>query len=406
MKKLHTDNHYYWRGVNLDGELIHGKIYASSQQEVITQLTEQKIKIRYIKPTSALVIWKRKSVPVKAKEVTLFTRQLATMLNAGLPLSMSLNLILNNQQKASCKDMTSEIKNAVEEGVPLSVVLNKIGYQFDEIYVSLVACAELSGQLGTTFNRIANYREKEALQKAKQIKALIYPFVVILLAFSITYLMLTTVIPEFEKMFASFNAPLPWFTQQIISLSKWLSAHAFHHLLSLFFLAVIFKLLLKSARVGFIIDKQLTLFPLIGPILTKAIISRYSATLSVAIRSGIPVAQAIMSTANVTGNLYFKQTFERMFEQISNGQPIYVAMKQHRCFPGLMIQMVMVGEQTGQLDLMLDKVSDIYTVELDQTMEKLGVLIEPFLIVFLGLVIGGLVVAIYLPIFKMMNILG
>ncbi|WP_413283769.1 type II secretion system F family protein [Vibrio sp. MA40-2] len=406
MKTQQTGNHYYWRGVNSDGKIIHDTIYASSQQEVIIRLTEQRIKIRCIKPKSAFITWKKKSSTVRTKDITLFTRQLATMLNAGLPLSMSLSLILNNQQQNSCKNMTSEIKNAVEEGIPLSVILKKIDYQFDEIYVSLVACAELSGQLGATFNRIANYREKVALQQARQIKALIYPFVVILLAFSITYLMLTTVIPEFEKMFASFNAPLPWFTQQIISLSKWLSAHAFQHLLSLFFLAVIFKLLLKSERVGFIIDKQLTLFPLIGPILTKSIISRYSATLSVAIRSGIPVAQAIMSTANVTGNLYFKQAFELMFEQISNGQPIYVAMKQHRCFPGLMIQMVMVGEQTGQLDLMLDKVSDIYTVELDQTMEKLGVLIEPFLIVFLGLVIGGLVVAIYLPIFNMMNILG
>jgi len=407
MKLKDANIHYFfWRGRTHTGNNVHDKIYALSKQDVIDQLTRKKIRISQIKQITPPLFFGKKT-HITTKDIDLITRQLATMLNAGLPLTAALTLITKNQTKTANQLIVRSIRNSIEEGTSLSTALKRRRPLFDEIYIHLVTYAELTGQLAQTFERIALYREKNAQQKSKLIKAMLYPFFVMILAFSTSYLMLANIIPEFEKMFSSVNTPLPKFTQQVISFSRWLSNNTGNMLLCFFVITTLFKIMLmKSDKARLIVDQKIINTPIIGQLISKSIIARFSRTLAVAVRSGVPIISALQNSANLTNNNYYKLAFTQLFNTTSTGVPIYIAMKKIDGFPDLMVQMIMVGEESGTLDKMLDKIADTFDTELDQTMDKMAVLIEPFLILFLGVVIGGLVIAIYLPIFNMMNVLG
>ncbi|MFC1234602.1 type II secretion system F family protein [Vibrio sp. F74] len=397
---------YRWTGRNIAGKQINDTMFARDKYEVISILTNRNIYIRDIKQINTS-FYSLKKQRMTAKDINLFTRQLATLLNSGLSLTLSLSLLANNHPKSGGQFVITLIKNAIEEGCPLSEALKKASPLFDNTYIHLVSSAELSGQLAQTFERIAHYREKTTQQKSKLVKAMIYPIFVLLLAFFVTYLMLVKVIPEFEYMFRSFGAQLPWFTQKIISLSHWLSTNTAKQLTWLIALTAFYKfLIVYSYRFHRLIDKKMLSIPIVGPLIVKSIIARFSRSLAVTVRSGVPIISAIRNSINLTTNLHFRAAVNQLFDEVSTGVPIYVAMTKTHCFPDLMIQMVMVGEQSGALDCMLDKVADTFDTELDESIDKLNTLIEPLLILFLGVVVGGVVIAIYLPIFNMMDVLG
>lgn len=397
---------FYWSGKNQAGEYIHDEIFARNKQEAIQSLTQKNIKILKIKPINPS-LFLRKHTHVSSQDISLITRQLATMLTAGLPLSTALSLIENHQKKPGSRLIVASIKHLVEEGNTLSSAMKNSSNLFDEIYINLISCAELSGQLAETLERIVSYREKAAQQKSKVVKAMLYPLFVTLIAVIITYLMLTSVIPEFEQMFLNFNAQLPWFTQKIISYSQWIKANTNGILVYLAVTIIVIRVCLtKSAKCRFVVDKTMVFVPIVGQIVTKAIIARFSRTVAVSVRSGVPIVSALKTSPNLTSNCYFKKAFEQLYNDTSTGMPVYIALKNSRCFPDLMTQMIMVGEESGTLDKMLDRVADTFDLMLDETLDKMSILIEPLLIVMLGIIVGSLVIAIYLPIFNMMNILG
>ncbi len=403
-KKNHF-SYYRWTGRNKAGNIIKGKVFATNQHEVTALLASGQIKVRHIRKLSN-PFFLPAGQQINSREVTLFTQQLATMLNAGLPLSDALNLIAANHNKVECRSVINNIKTAIESGTPLSEALKNDSSLFDTIYINLIASAELSGQLADTVERIAHYREKSEQQKAKFMKAMLYPLSVISIALCVAYLLLVSVIPTFEEMFRSFDANLPWFTRQLIHFSHWLTNNITAHLILLTSIILLFKYFLhhsKSFRL--LVDKRIITMPILGPALSKSVLARFSRTLAVGVRSGVPIIHCINECSGLADNLYYEKLFKTLFLEASEGISIHAAMKKQVEFPDLMVQMVMIGEQSGTLDAMLDKVADRCESELDELIDKIGILIEPFLILFLGILVGGLVVAIYLPIFNMMNIL-
>ncbi len=218
--------------------------------------------------------------------------------------------------------------------------------------------------------------------------------------------MLVSVLPAFEDIFRSFNTTLPWFTQQLITLSHWLKAHAGSHLISVITLVLLFRGLLRHSKLfRFLVDKQIVKVPILGSALSKSILARFNRALAVGVRSGLPIVHCIKQCSGLANNLYYEKSFNTLFHEISAGLPVHSAMRNQEVFPDLMVQMVMIGEQSGTLDTMLDKIADGCESELDELTDRIGILIEPFLILFLGIFVAGLVIAIYLPIFNMMNIL-
>lgn len=278
---------------------------------------------------------------------------------------------------------------------------------FDALYVDLIQTGEQSGNLAEVFERLATYREKSEQLRAKVIKALIYPSMVILVALGVSYLMLTMVIPEFESMFKGFGAELPWFTQQILKLSHGVQAYSAGAFIASLGLVFGIKAARKKSFVVRLKTSQLSLrFPIIGGVLAKAAIAKFSRTLATSFSAGIPILASLKTTAKTAGNVHFETAIQDVHRHTAAGMPMYIAMRNTQAFPEMVLQMVMIGEESGKLDDMLNKVATIYEFEVDNTVDNLGKILEPLIIVFLGIVVGGLVVAMYLPIFNLMSVLG
>ncbi len=329
------------------------------------------------------------------------------MLTTGVPIVQAIKLVSDNHRKAEMKSILSHICKGIEAGTPISRAMRTASSHFDELYTDLVATGELSGNLAQVFDRLATYREKSEQLRSKVIKALIYPAMVVLVALSVSYLMLTVVIPEFESMFAGFGADLPWFTQQVLQLSHWMQAYSLYALISVSVVMVSFKLLRKRSYSLRLTTSRLSLkFPILGTVLSKASIAKFSRTLSTSFSSGIPILTSLKTTAKTAGNLHYEVAIREVHRETAAGMPMYIAMRNTDVFPEMVLQMVMIGEESGNLDDMLNKVATIYEFEVDNTVDNLGKILEPLIIVFLGTVVGGLVVAMYLPIFNLMSVLG
>ncbi|MEF2481752.1 type II secretion system F family protein [Vibrio mimicus] len=397
---------YRWKGINSNGKKVSGQMLALTELEVRDKLKEQHIQIKKIKKGSVSV-FARITHRVKGKDITILTRQLATMLTTGVPIVQALKLVGDNHRKAEMKSILAQITKGVEAGTPLSKAMRTASTHFDTLYVDLVETGEMSGNLPEVFERLATYREKSEQLRAKVIKALIYPSMVVLVALGVSYLMLTMVIPEFESMFKGFGAELPWFTQQVLKLSHWVQAYslwAFAAIVAMVFgLKALrknsFQIRLKTSRLGL-------RFPIIGNVLAKASIAKFSRTLATSFAAGIPILASLKTTAKTSGNVHFETAINEVYRDTAAGMPMYIAMRNTEAFPEMVLQMVMIGEESGQLDDMLNKVATIYEFEVDNTVDNLGKILEPLIIVFLGVVVGGLVVAMYLPIFNLMSVLG
>ncbi|MBJ6894556.1 type II secretion system F family protein [Vibrio cholerae] len=397
---------YRWKGINSNGKKVSGQMLAISEIEVRDKLKDQHIQIKKLKKGSVSLL-ARLTHRVKSKDITILTRQLATMLTTGVPIVQALKLVGDNHRKAEMKSILAQITKSVEAGTPLSKAMRTASAHFDTLYVDLVETGEMSGNLPEVFERLATYREKSEQLRAKVIKALIYPSMVVLVALGVSYLMLTMVIPEFESMFKGFGAELPWFTQQVLKLSHWVQAYSLWAFIAI--AAAIFglktlrknslQIRLKTSRLGL-------KFPIIGNVLAKASIAKFSRTLATSFAAGIPILASLKTTAKTSGNVHFETAINEVYRDTAAGIPMYIAMRNTDAFPEMVLQMVMIGEESGQLDDMLNKVATIYEFEVDNTVDNLGKILEPLIIVFLGTVVGGLVVAMYLPIFNLMSVLG
>lgn len=397
---------YRWKGINSNGKKVSGQMLAISEIEVRDKLKDQHIQIKKLKKGSVSLL-ARLTHRVKSKDITILTRQLATMLTTGVPIVQALKLVGDNHRKAEMKSILAQITKSVEAGTPLSKAMRTASAHFDTLYVDLVETGEMSGNLPEVFERLATYREKSEQLRAKVIKALIYPSMVVLVALGVSYLMLTMVIPEFESMFKGFGAELPWFTQQVLKLSHWVRAYSLWAFIAIaaaiFGLKALrknsFQIRLKTSRLGL-------KFPIIGNVLAKASIAKFSRTLATSFAAGIPILASLKTTAKTSGNVHFETAINEVYRDTAAGMPMYIAMRNTEAFPEMVLQMVMIGEESGQLDDMLNKVATIYEFEVDNTVDNLGKILEPLIIVFLGTVVGGLVVAMYLPIFNLMSVLG
>ncbi|GIB74461.1 type IV pilin biogenesis protein PilC [Vibrio cholerae] len=397
---------YRWKGISSNGKKVSGQMLAISEIEVRDKLKDQHVQIKKLKKGSVSLL-ARLTHRVKSKEITILTRQLATMLTTGVPIVQALKLVGDNHRKAEMKSILAQITKSVEAGTPLSKAMRTASAHFDTLYVDLVETGEMSGNLPEVFERLATYREKSEQLRAKVIKALIYPSMVVLVALGVSYLMLTMVIPEFESMFKGFGAELPWFTQQVLKLSHWVQAYSLWAFIAIaaaiFGLKALrknsFQIRLKTSRLGL-------KFPIIGNVLAKASIAKFSRTLATSFAAGIPILASLKTTAKTSGNVHFETAINEVYRDTAAGMPMYIAMRNTDAFPEMVLQMVMIGEESGQLDDMLNKVATIYEFEVDNTVDNLGKILEPLIIVFLGTVVGGLVVAMYLPIFNLMSVLG
>ena len=396
---------YHWKGTNAVGRLVSGKQLALSEGEVRDRLKQQKIRIQ--KLTSHKISWlKTQREKVTTKDITLLTRQFATMLSTGIPLILALKLVSDNHKKSEMISLLLGLTKNVESGMPLSSALRTIRH-FDPLYVDLVSTGEATGNLGQVFERIASYREKSERLKAKVIKAMIYPSMVLLVALVVTWGMLTMVIPQFETMFTSFDSELPWFTQQVLNVSYFVREQGPFIAGGILASVILIKLARSRSYRSRLYFSRLSLrLPIVGPILSKAAIAKFSRTMATSFGAGIPILSCLKSSAKTTNNSHYQAAIEGVYKETAAGMPLYLAMRHSNAFPEMPLQMMMIGEESGRLDDMLNKVATIYEVEIDDTVDNLGQIIEPLMIVFLSVLVGSLVIAIYLPIFNLMNVIG
>ncbi|MCP3700266.1 MAG: type II secretion system F family protein [Aliivibrio sp.] len=404
--KTLTLYNFLWRGINSSGKKVSGKLLALTEIEVRAKLNEQNIQIKKLKKRRISSLEKMKHA-VKRKDITLFTRQLATMLGAGVPIVQSLQLIAENNIKAEMKSILNQVCLSIEAGTQLSKALSTSCSHFDSFYIDLVATGEETGNLPHAFSRLAEYREKSEALRAKVVKAMIYPTIVFVIAIAVTVLMLVFVIPEFEAIFKGFGAALPWFTQQVVNASHFLQNYGFWIILTLVLMTVSLRLLAKNYYAfRLFLNRHCLQFPIIGSVLSKASIAKFSRTLATSFSSGLPILHSLQTTSKTAGNLYYQEAINSVQQNTAAGMPLYLAMRHTQAFPEMVLQMVMIGEESGKLDDMLNKVAFVYENDVDNTVDNLGKILEPFIILFLGVMIGGLVVSMYLPIFNLMSVIG
>lgn len=397
--------HYQWTGINRSGQIITGGIEAQSIAAAQIQLRQQGLLIKKI-------IKKRRPLfdstykKITSRHITRFSRQLSTMIAAGIPLIQTFTIIAKGQTNQHLRKLVETIQKDVESGLTLTEALQKHPLFFNELFINLVNAGEKSGKLDIMLDKVASYKEKTEHIKRKIKKALTYPVAVMGIAFFVTMGLLLYVVPQFEALFKEFHADMPIFTRGVISISKyfqryWLPIfgglgsilygikYAHHH----------------AARFRQSIDRLLLHTPVLGSLVQKTAIARFAHTLSITYAAGLPLVDALQAVAFATGNtLYAKATYD-IGEALSKGLPLHQAIESTQLFPSMAIQMVTIGEESGTLEAMLSKVADYFDEEVNHTLETLSGLLEPLIMAILGLLIGGLIISMYLPLFKLGSVI-
>lgn len=391
---------FIWEGTDKKGKRVKGETQAPSVAFVNATLRRQGINpIKVQKRKEPLLKRKGKITP---KDISIFTRQFATMVQAGIPIVQSFDIVGKGHENESMRDLLMTIKQDIESGTNMSAALGKYPVYFDALYCNLVAAGEQAGILDTLLDKIATYKEKIEAIKGKIKSALFYPISIIVVAFIVTAILLIFVIPQFEELFKGFGAELPALTQMVINLSKvfqewwWLIFGSIAG--TVFAVAHIYK---RSEKMQHTVDRLMLKAPVIGPVVKKATIARYARTLATMFAAGMPLVEALDSVAGAAGNRVYYDGIMAIKGDITTGMQLQAAMGATALFPNMVIQMVAIGEESGELDTMLGKVADFYEAEVDDAVAALSSLMEPLIMAFLGVVVGGLVVAMYLPIFKM-----
>jgi type IV pilus assembly protein PilC len=392
---------FVWEGTDKRGKKVKGESRAANPTMVKAELRRQGISPRKVSKKSALFSSTKKK-KILPKDIAVFMRQLATMMSAGVPLVQSFEIIGRGHENPSMQELILTIKGDVESGSTLSSALEKHPLYFDELVCSLVAAGEQAGILEGLLDKIATYKEKTEALKSKIKKALFYPTAVVVVAFIVTAILLIFVVPQFESLFKGFGADLPAFTRMVINLSEWMQSNWWMVLLGIGGAGYGFSQAKKRSRkFAHGLDRIVLKLPIIGEILTKAIIARYARTLSTMFAAGVPLVEAMESVAGAAGNAVYAEAILQMRDNVATGQQLQLSMAQTGLFPNMVVQMVAIGEESGSLDAMLSKVADFFEQEVDDAVDSLSSLIEPLIMAVLGVLVGGLIVAMYLPIFKM-----
>jgi type IV pilus assembly protein PilC len=388
---------FSWEGKDKAGKTIRGDLRAVSEAAVKATLRRQGILVQKVKPL------KRKGGgSVGSKDIALFTRQLATMMKAGVPLLQSFEIVSKGASNPAVAKLLTDIKTDVETGSALAAAFRKFPLHFDNLYCNLVQAGEQAGILETLLDRLANYQEKTLAIKSKIKAALFYPIAIIAVAFIITAVIMIFVIPAFKEVFTNFGADLPAPTLVVMAISDWFVAYWY----------IIFPVIgggiygfleawKRSVAVQIFMDKLMLKAPVFGHLVRISTIARWTRTLSTMFAAGVPLVEALDSVGGASGNYVYAQATKAIKQEVSTGTSLTVAMQNANVFPTMVIQMVSIGEETGALDGMLGKVADFFEAEVDDAVEALSSLMEPMIMVVLGTLIGGMVIAMYLPIFKM-----
>ncbi len=392
---------FLWEGRDKRGVKLKGQQVATNPNLVRAELRRQGISpIRVKKKPKAL--FGGAGSRITAKEIAVFSRQLATMLKSGVPLVTAFQIIAGGVKNPRMRTMVEKIRAEVEGGGSLAEALRAHPMQFDELYINLVKAGESAGVLDTILDEIASYKERIESIKGKIKKALYYPIAVIGVAIIVSAILLIYVIPQFEGIFASFGAALPAFTQAVIDASRWLRSNGLFLLAGTIVFIVAFILAKKrSHRFAHFLDRISLKIPIVGDILEKSAIARFCRTLAITFAAGVPLVDALEIVGGATGNAVYNDASKRIREDVAVGHQLQLAMQQTNVFPNMVIQMAGIGEEAGSLDEMLIKVAEAYEEEVNNAVDALSSLLEPLIIVFIGIVVGTMVIAMYLPIFKM-----
>jgi type IV pilus assembly protein PilC len=393
---------FVWTGTNRKGRKVSGEMEAKSVTEAKSGMRRQGIKPAKVKKKAKPLFGMDGSKPILPVDIAVFTRQVATMLQAGVALVQTLEMIAMGTENKRMQKLINDINDKVQSGLPFSETLREHPLFFDDLYCDLVHSGEQSGALDTIFGRVATYKEKAEALKSKIKKAMNYPVSVLVIAGAVTSILLIFVVPQFQEIFAGFGAELPGFTLFVIGLSETMQAYWWVVLIGLVIAAQAFKHThRRSPSFRDQVDVVVLKIPVIGVILNKAAVARYARTLSTTFAAGVPLIEALESAAGASGNAVYRKAIDEIRYEVSAGNQMNTAMKATGVFPPMVTQMVAIGEESGSLDSMLDKVANIFEGEVDDAVDGLTALIEPMIMAVLGVVIGGLIIAMYLPIFEM-----
>jgi len=399
LARKNTDKEFFfaWEGKDRNGKLVRGEMRAAGDALVNATLRKQGILVTKIKKQSF-----RSGKKITDKDVTLFTRQMATMMKAGVPLLQSFDIVGRGHSNASVSKLLNDIRTDIETGSSLNQAFRKYPLYFDPLFCNLISAGEQAGILDTLLDRLATYKEKIQAIKGKIKSALFYPVAVLAVAFIVTAVIMIFVVPAFKQVFTSFGADLPTPTLVVIGISDFFVKY--WYLIfgiiggGIYFLLQAWR---RSAKVQAVMDRALLRAPIFGEVIRKASIARWSRTLSTMFAAGVPLVEALDSVGGASGNIVYMDATKKVQADVSTGVSLTNAMQNTNVFPNMVIQMVAIGEESGSLDSMLGKVADFYEAEVDDAVEALSSLLEPLIMVILGVVVGGMVVAMYLPIFKL-----
>jgi type IV pilus assembly protein PilC len=403
VKALKRDIPFAWEGRDKRGQRVKGKSLAPDESALRVELRRQGIAPSRIRKQAQ----KMKGGKVSPGDIAVFSRQLATMLASGIPMVQAFEIVATGSEKPAMQKLILDVKSDIEAGTSLHEALGKHPLYFDDLYVNLVEAGEQAGALETLLDKVATYKEKSEAIKKKVKKALFYPAAVLAVAFIVTIILLIFVIPEFQSLFQGFGANLPAFTQFVINLSLLVQHDGIF--LAIVAGAAIYAFLYfkkRSRKMREMLDRISLKVPIIGPILNKAAIARYSRTLSTMFAAGVPLVEALESVAGACGNIVYENAVMKMKDEVATGQRLQRAMEARGIFPNMVVQMIAVGEESGSLDTMSGKVATFFEAEVDNAVDAMSSLLEPLIMVILGVLVGGLVIAMYLPIFKMGSVVG
>ena len=392
---------FVWSGTDKRGTTMKGETLSRSASLLKAELRKQGITPKVVKLKSKPLFGAAGSV-VSAKEIAFFSRQLATMLQSGVPLVTSFEIIGGGVKNPRMKDMLDDIRASIEGGSSLHEALGKHPLQFDGLFLNLVKAGEGAGVLDTVLSTIASYKEATEALKGKIKKAMFYPAAVVAVAILVSSILLIFVIPQFEDLFKGFGADLPAFTRMLVDMSHFMVGWWWLMVLVLVGTIVGFIQLKKRSKAfGLLLDRVILKIPVIGEINRNSAIARYARTLAITFKAGVPLVEALDIVAGATGNIVYEQAVHRVKNDVSVGYQLNTAMRQVDVFPHMVIQMAAIGEEAGALDNMLLKVAEYYEQEVNNAVDALASLLEPMIMVFLGVVVGGMVIGMYLPIFKL-----
>lgn len=394
-------NTFTWKGTDKQGKDVSGEIQSSNQTMAKAQLRKQGVVAKSVKKKPKPLFGGSKK-KIRPADVAIFTRQLATMMKAGVPLVQSFDIVAEGLDNPSMRDLVLEIKNDVASGSGFAVSISKHPKYFDDLFCSLIASGEASGTLETMLDRVATYKEKSEALKAKIKKAMTYPIAILVIALVVTALLLIKVIPQFAESFTAFGADLPAFTKMVMGLSdfviEWWLIILFGIIAAVFTLKESIK---RSAAVSLAADKIILKLPIIGDIVYNSIIARFARTLSTTFAAGVPLVDALDAVAGTAGNIIYKEAILKIRDDVTTGTQLNQSIRASGLFPSMVLQMVAIGEESGALDSMLEKVAIHFETVVDDMVDNMTALLEPIIMAVLGVLIGGLMVAMYLPIFML-----